>query len=305
MLRFTSVTREIWRVFGIMLVVIFVMEATIMFVLPKVLPSDVDWFTESLFDAGLLTMIVAPIFWWLLVRPLRHLAQFRTEMLAMTITSQEQERRRIAGDLHDGVGQALTSLLIGLRTVVDSETLVSAQARARDLRELTVDTLNDVKRMARGLRPSVLDDLGLAPALERLIGDIGKTHALDVSWDIAALEGTRLPALVELTVYRIVQEALANVVKHAQAQTVHVGVERAADELTVRIRDDGCGFVATPTRSLLAEGHLGLAGMQERAALMGGSVILDSQLQEGTTVIARLPLSEKNLHGKDSCVARG
>lgn len=305
MSRFRSVPREIWRTFGIMLMVIFVMEATIMIFLPKVLPAGVDWITESIVDAWLLTMTVAPIFWLLLVRPLRRLAEFRTEMLAMTISAQEQERRRIAGDLHDGVGQALTSLLIGLRTVTDSDSLFAAQARATDLRELAVTTLEDVKRLARGLRPSVLDDLGLGPALERLISDIGKMHSLDVSSDFAALEGSRLPSLVELTVYRIVQEALANVAKHAGASTVHVGLERSGDQLAVRIRDDGCGFITSSAQSLMAEGHLGLAGMQERASLMGGSVQLDSQIGEGTTVIARLPFGEMNTNGKNSRPAGG
>lgn len=297
---FRSVTREIWQTFGIMLLVIFVTEATIMIFLPKVLPTGVDWVTESIVDAWLLTMTVAPVFWLLLVRPLRRLAEFRTEMLAMTISAQEKERRRIAGDLHDGVGQALTSLLIGLRTVSDSESLVAAQARAIDLRKLVVTTLEDVKRLARGLRPSVLDDLGLGPALERLISDVGKMHSLDASWDFTELEGTRLPSLIELTVYRIVQEALANVAKHARATTVHVGLERSGDQLSVRIRDDGCGFVAASARSLMSEGHWGLAGMQERASLMGGSVELDSQIGEGTTVVARLPLGEMKSDGKNS-----
>lgn len=90
MSRFRSVPREIWRTFGIMLMVIFVMEATIMIFLPKVLPAGVDWITESIVDAWLLTMTVAPIFWLLLVRPLRRLAEFRTEMLAMTISARNR-----------------------------------------------------------------------------------------------------------------------------------------------------------------------------------------------------------------------
>ncbi len=295
-----KLTEELWRVFGFVLVVIFVAEASIMFLLPSILPAGVGWVTESVVDAFLLTLTVAPIFWWLLVRPLRRLAEFRTEMLALTISAQEQERRRIAGDLHDGVGQALTSLLIGLRTIADAEVLDSARLRASELREVVADTLEDVKRLVRGLRPSVLDDLGLKPALERLVSDAGKTLALDMSWDLAALEGSRLPEQLELTVYRIVQESLGNIAKHAQAKTVHVALEREQGELIVRVQDDGRGFVAASAKALIAEGHMGLTGMTERAVLLGGSLNVDTQPGEGTTVIARLPLPLEKMNAKNS-----
>ena len=283
-----------WLVFVIMLAVIFVNETLIMLMLPRVLPDDVSWFTESVLDAWLLTLTVAPIFWILLVRPLRLLAEFRTEMLAQTIAAQENERRRIARDLHDEVGQSLTSLLIGLRTVADSDSLEASRSRAEELRVVTANVLDDIKRLARGLRPSVLDDIGLVPALERLVQDFSRTHGIDVSLDAHGLAGTRFTETIEVTVYRLVQESLTNLAKHAQAQNAHVSIQRHGEQLRVEVQDDGRGFAAVPTKQLMAEGHMGLTGMQERAALLGGALVIESQPTQGTKVIATLPLSELN-----------
>ncbi len=276
-----------------MLSVIFVVEAVIMLLLPRFLPKDVDWATESLLDACLLTVIVAPIFWRLLIRPLRQLAEFRSELLAQTLAAQEAERHRIARDLHDEVGQTLTSLLIGFRTITDAKSLEVARVRALELRETTSTLLEDIKRLARGLRPSVLDDLGLVPALERLTLDISRVHDVDVSLKTSGLPAVRLPEAVEVTVYRIVQESLNNTVKHAEARTAQVSISRVADELEVSIQDDGHGFAAQSAQKLMADGHLGVAGMHERAALLGGSLMVQSKPGAGTLVRARLPLSSE------------
>lgn len=286
----TSLVARPWRVFLVMLAVIFVVEATIMFLLPKFLPEHVDWATESVLDAFLLTMVVAPIFWMLLIHPLRRIAEFRTEMLAQILAAQEAERRRIARDLHDEVGQTLTSLLIGFRTIADADSLNVARTRSLDLRETTSTLLEDIKRLARGLRPSVLDDLGLVPALERLTLDISRVHDVEVSLETSGLTEPRLPEVVEVTVYRIVQEALNNTVKYAEAHTAHVRVLRSGDELAVTIQDDGRGFTALSDQKLMADGHLGLAGMRERATLLGGSLVIESKPGAGTVVRARLPL---------------
>ncbi len=277
-----------------MLAVIFAVEATIMFALPRLLPPEVDWATESFVDAFLLTLVVAPIFWLLLIRPIRRLAEFRTEMLAQILSAQEAERRRIARDLHDEVGQTLTSLLIGFRTITDAESLDAARARSLELRETTSTLLDDIKRLARGLRPSVLDDLGLVPALERLTLDISRVHDVEVSLETSGLSAERLPEAVEVTVYRIVQESLNNTVKHAQARTAQVNVSRAGDELVVTIQDDGHGFAAQSAQKLMADGHLGLAGMRERAALLGGSLTIESKSDTGTLVRACLPIPTEN-----------
>lgn len=294
-----------WRVVAVMLAVIFVAESTIMLSLPKFLPSDVDWVSESLLDALLLTLTVAPIFWLLLVRPVRRLAEFRTEMLARTISAQENERRRIARDLHDEVGQSLTSLLVGLRNVADADSLESVRARIEPLREVVSTVLDDIKRLARGLRPSVLDDLGLVPALERLVQEFGKTHDVDVSLDIRGLSGSRLLEQHEVTIYRIVQESLTNIAKHAQATTVNVAVERLGDKLKIAIQDDGRGFVVASAKQMISDGHLGLTGMQERAALLGGWLTIQSQPGQGTQTVSELPLPKGTVDDQDSCPDRG
>lgn len=277
-----------------MLLVIFVVEATIMILLPRFLPPDVDWVSESLLDAFLLTTIVAPVFWVLLIRPLRQVAKFRTEMLSRVLDAQESERRRIARDLHDEVGQTLTSLLIGFRTIGEAESLDAVRLQVEELREITSALLDDIKRLARGLRPSVLDDLGLIPALERLSIDIQRLHDVETTLDTAGLSSSRLPSAIEVTVYRIVQEALNNVVKHAEAHTARIRIGLQADDVEVVVEDDGRGFQKQPTRKLAADGHFGVAGMTERATLLGGSLVIESKPGTGTLVRARLPLTINN-----------
>ena len=157
---------------------------------------------------------------------------------------------------------------------------------------VTANVLDDIKRLARGLRPSVLDDIGLAPALERLVQDFSRTYGIDVSLDAHGLAGTRFAETIEVTVYRLVQESLTNIAKHAQAQNAHVSIQRHGEQLRVEVQDDGRGFAAVPTKQLMAEGHMGLTGMQERAALLGGALVIESQPTQGTKVIATLPLSD-------------
>lgn len=289
-----SLSDRRWHVFLLMLLVIFVVEATIMILLPWFLPPGVDWVSESLLDAFLLTTIVAPVFWVLLIRPLRQVAEFRTEMLARVLDAQESERRRIARDLHDEVGQTLTSLLIGYRTIGEAESLDAVRLQVEELRETTSALLDDIKRLARGLRPSVLDDLGLIPALERLTIDIQRLHDVETTLDTAGLSSSRLPSAIEVTVYRIVQEALNNVVKHAEAHKARIRIGLHTDDIEVVVEDDGRGFLKQPNRKLAADGHFGVAGMTERATLLGGSLVVESKPGAGTLVRARLPLTINN-----------
>jgi signal transduction histidine kinase len=181
-------------------------------------------------------------------------------------------------------------LLVGLRNVTDADSLESARLRGEPLRDVASTVLDDIKRLARGLRPSVLDDLGLAPAIERLVQDFGRTHGLDVSLEIHGLNGSRLPEQHAVTVYRIVQESLTNIAQQAQATTVDVAIERLGDELKITIQDDGRGFVVASAKQLISEGHLGLTGMQERAVLLGGWLTIQSQPGQGTQTVSGLPL---------------
>lgn len=209
-----------------------------------------------------------------------------SDALRRVVAGQELERKRLARELHDETGQALTSILLGLRSIEDA---VGDQPEAREslhsLRELVVETLHDVRRLAVELRPKALDDFGLVPALERLAETISEQTEIDVQVQ-AALGPNRLPAEVESALYRIVQEALTNVVKHAQARTVSVVLTRNADRIVAVVEDDGQGFDPSEAR----DDGLGLLGMQERIALLQGRVTVESREQGGTMVAVEVPV---------------
>jgi PAS domain S-box-containing protein len=235
----------------------------------------------------------------------RRVAEVRTRLLEQVISAQESEQRRLARELHDETGQSLTSLLVGLRVLEDAATLEEAVARAAELRRLTAQTLDEVRRLARGLRPTVLDDLGLVPALEHYAAEYAESHGIAVDVEARSLDGARLPPAVETTLYRIVQEALTNVAKHAGARTVSIVLQRQRTWVQAIVADDGCGFDVD--KALKAEAswtHLGLHGMWERAALLNGSVTIESTPGEGTTVYARLPTGEGR-DGADPSPDRG
>ena len=207
------------------------------------------------------------------------------DALRRAVAAQELERRRLARELHDETGQALTSMLLGLAAVDAAGTPEEAHAAVAELRRLVVSTLQDVRRLAVELRPKALDDFGLLPALKRLGQTVSEGSRLDVQVE-ARLGGKRLPAEAETAVYRIVQEALTNVVKHAEAQHVSVLLTRKNESVSVMIEDDGKGFDPGSARS----DGLGLLGMQERVALLDGSLAVESTPGAGTTLVLELPL---------------
>jgi PAS domain S-box-containing protein len=214
----------------------------------------------------------------------------REHLLARALSAQEEERARIARELHDETGQALSAVLLGLKNLEHVATLEQAQALAHRLRDLTAQTVRDVGRIARGLRPSTLDDLGLLPALQRYGEEVGASHDLRVQ--ISGDEAARFPANVETTLYRIVQEALTNVARHAKARSTDVIIQRTNGRVQVTVRDDGTGF--NVTSELAATGSrrgLGLMGMRERASLLGGRLAISSRPGEGTTITVELPVN--------------
>lgn len=283
----------------IILVVIFLAEAGVMLVLPLLVQhNQQDARPEAVLDASLLTLLVAPVLWWLVFRPLRRLAEFRSRLLAQMIAGQESERRRIAQDLHDQIGQTLASLLVGLRTVEQAETVADARARAQGLRQGTAEALDEVRRIAHGLRPSVLDRLGLGAAIERLVDDF-QSDGIEVRAELGSLADARLPGDVETALYRIAQEALTNAVRHAQAHRVRVVLQRRAGGVAAWIEDDGIGLKASETSAPSNAARLGMGGMRERAELLGGTLAVESRRGCGTTIRVSIPLPEA-LHGQDS-----
>ena len=206
------------------------------------------------------------------------------DALHRAVAAQELERRRLARELHDETGQALTSMLLGLNAVERAATQDEARAAAADLRALVVETLQEVRRLAVDLRPTALDDFGLVPALKRLGQSARERSGLDVQVE-APLGSARLPPEVETAVYRIVQEAVTNVVKHASARHLSVFLTRRGDTLVGVIEDDGRGFDPGAPRA-----GVGLVGMRERVELLDGHLTVDSTPGRGTTLLVELPL---------------
>ena len=206
------------------------------------------------------------------------------DALRRVVSAQELERRRLARELHDETGQALTSILLGLKAVEEAPDEERRQAAA-ELRELVVTTLQDVRRLAVELRPKALDDFGLVAALERLAETFTEQTGIQVQ--LEAQIGERLEADVETALYRIVQEALTNVVKHARARNVSILLVRKDSTVSAVIEDDGLGF---ETGKIREEG-LGLLGMRERVELVDGRFDVESSPGAGTTIVAEVPLS--------------
>lgn len=199
------------------------------------------------------------------------------------VDAQEQERRRLALELHDETGQALTSILLGLKSIRAASTPEAAERAEGELRELVVAALQDVRALAVELRPSSLDDFGLVPALERLGETLQERSGIPTA--VEATLGERLPPELETVLYRFVQEALTNVVKHAGAARVNVVVGRRDGGVTAVVEDDGQGFDPSDVR----QDALGLLGMRERLALVGGTLAVESAPGKGTALIAFVP----------------
>jgi signal transduction histidine kinase len=208
------------------------------------------------------------------------------DAMRRVVAAQELERRRLARELHDETGQALTSILLGLRTIDDARGESELHAAVSVVRDLVRTTLEDVRRLAVELRPSVLDDFGLVAALERLTQSFGEQTEIAVRFEQLLPTADRLPSEVETALYRIVQESLTNVVKHARAANVRIVLARTDDSASLFIEDDGVGF----DPSSPSETGIGLVGMQERVALLGGRLTIESRAGAGTTFVAEVPL---------------
>lgn len=224
---------------------------------------------------------------------LRQSAQERDVLLHRTVTAQEDERKRIARELHDSLGQYLTALRLGLADIEPfCVSNPQTQQRLTQLKIVSGELGSELNRIAWELRPRALDDLGLRRAVTQYLEEWADRSRLHIDLEIG-LDDRRLPPLVETTVFRVLQEALTNVVRHSGAGRVSVVLEATNEELRLIVEDDGHGFDATGDSADLALGigHLGLIGIRERLALAGGSLELESSPQGGTTVYARIPLS--------------
>jgi signal transduction histidine kinase len=215
----------------------------------------------------------------------------RTRLLAKSVTAQEQERERISRELHDETGQALTALLVQLKVLEHLPDMAAVGNHARELREIVAQLLEEVRRLARDLRPSTLDNLGLAPTLAWYIQSYKDKTNIDIYYRSRLPDNYRLPSHTELALYRVVQEALTNVARHADATRASVWLELDDDIVRLGIEDNGCGFDLESTLNS-QDRSLGLLGIQERVEIIGGTVHLSSTTGTGTCLqveVAVLP----------------
>lgn len=212
--------------------------------------------------------------------------QLQAQFVSRVIMAQEDERKRIARELHDSTSQSLTSVLIGLKNVKDIDHNEMLNEHIDDLRALVGEILDEVRSMAWQLRPSVLDDLGLVSALQRFINDYQQRFDMQVDFISNKLDNRFSPEM-ETTIYRIVQESLANVARHANASTVSVILDQRRQALRIIIEDDGQGFDLQSVE--LTGKHLGLQGIRERAALFDGRLTIESQIGQGTSLFVEFP----------------
>jgi PAS domain S-box-containing protein len=216
----------------------------------------------------------------------------REDLIRQLATAQEDERRRVARELHDSFGQLLTALTLATHAARHAAPVpLAVAARLDEVERIAGELSRSAHELAVRLRPTMLDDLGLGPALSQLVNDWSARTGVAVEFLPVEVDGLRVPPETETVVYRLVQEALTNVAKHAAATRVSIVVGRRDGQVTVAIEDDGVGF--DPDAGVRA-GQLGLLGLRERVALAGGAFVIESAPECGTTLLARLPGHTQN-----------
>ncbi|HEX3777843.1 MAG TPA: chemotaxis protein CheB [Polyangiaceae bacterium] len=212
----------------------------------------------------------------------------RQELQRRLVTAQEEERSRISRELHDEVGQQLTALALLLKSLENDANADCLNAKLRELRSMAESVGGQIHQLATELRPVALDQLGLQGALSGYLDSWRERSGVAVDLFCAGIDQQRLPRAIETTLYRIVQEAMNNIYKHAKATNVSVSIERRGDQVLAIIEDNGAGFTQEAQPNELV--RIGVAGMRERAAIVGGDLTIESTAGDGTIVRARLPI---------------
>lgn len=217
--------------------------------------------------------------------------RLRINLVKRLINAQEEERKRIARELHDEAAQSLTAMKLGLKVIENTSDPEDLNTVTAEFREILDMTLENLASLARDLRPSVLDDMGLEVALARYIEKSSSWLDTRIEFFCEGLDKQRLPSYMETAVYRIVQEALTNIKKYARAEKASVLLRLEKQKFSVIIEDDGVGFIPDQLfNGTWVNQGLGLFGMQERAALMGGTLRIQSAPGNGTTIILEIPV---------------
>lgn len=273
--------------FVAIMAMIFIVEAAVMLALPLVTNSGTHPVVGLLVDACLLVAILCPGVWMLVVRPVRRLAQERGELLRELTASVEGERTRLAHELHDELGQIQTAILLTAKAGEQSGSIEVMHERMRTIQELASSAIGATRRLACGLSPVVLEEFGLAVAISRLAEEWNASGSVDVQVD-CRLHDQRFQSDIELCVFRVVQEATVNAVRHGRAGHVQVCVEWQAGLLTIHVSDDGHGLEPRPELKAASLG-MGLRGMRQRVELLGGTFAIEPMKDGGMKVVGKLP----------------
>lgn len=217
----------------------------------------------------------------------------RRNLLQRLVTAQEEEQRRISLELHDQMGQDMIALILGLKSL-ETTLPVEAGEHVERLQKIAESLRGKIHRMALDLHPSVIDDLGLAEALATYVEEWSDRNRIRVDIQSNLKKRNEIPAKISIAIYRIVQEALTNVLKHSGAKSVSLILEKRPDHLLTIIEDDGGGFeIDENGQGYQKDKKLGLIGMRERAELVGGSLVMESSPNQGTSLFLRIPFDEK------------
>jgi two-component system CheB/CheR fusion protein len=217
----------------------------------------------------------------------------RQELQRKLVNAQEEERSRISRELHDEVGQRIAALMLSMKALESLATDGELALKLRELRATAEGVGHDIHQLAYQLRPVALDQLGLPRAVAGLLETWRVRTGVNIDFVAAGLDDERLPSQIETAVYRIIQEALNNVFKHAAAKTVSVSIEHRGDQLISIVEDDGAGFDTKELEKNDDPRHIGIAGMVERTEVIGGDLKVESTPGQGTTVRVRVPISPR------------
>lgn len=279
------------RVFAIVLTLVFFCQGAIMLLSPVLYPTGAPRALEGVIDATVLTLILAPFLWILIVAPFRKALRDRAQLLNRLFDAQDFERANIARELHDGIGQQLTAMLFRLRAVIETAHSETLRGQMVEICDVGQHMQEDIRRLSRGLRSAVLDQFGLIDALERLASDFRSGERGKVELDAASLRSKRFDRETENAVYRVAQEAISNAVKHGGASQITVECRNNASSLLLEIRDNGIGFSVSDFDPQVGDDKaFGLISMRERVSLLGGIFAVNSVPGQGTVVSAEFPI---------------
>ena len=221
-------------------------------------------------------------------KEVKYKEELRIKLLERVITAQEEERKRIARELHDETSQSITSIIVGLTLLEEQSISEKMTQDIVDIKEVSQKTLDEIHYISWSLRPSVLDDLGLLPAIKKYVIEYMKKYDIDVDIQVIGFHQLRLLSIIEVTIYRVIQEALTNAARHAKAENISIILKHVNGIVSVIIEDDGVGFNAKKVLvGKLTKDHLGLKGMQERIESIGGNLIIESNEGIGTTIYVK------------------